>query len=61
MKTLTIFLLLAVLPMMGLAGSRGLDIAFLDATSSNTTKEGKRLAELRHRQVRMMFDSFAVD
>jgi len=29
-----------------LAGSRGLDIAFIDATPANTTKEGKRLAEL---------------
>ena len=29
-----------------MAGSRGLSIAFVDATSSNTTPEGKRLAEL---------------
>ena len=46
MKTLTALLLLAVLPITCSAGSRGLDIAFLDATSNNTTPEGKRLAEL---------------
>ena len=46
MKKLSILLVLSLFPMAGFAGSRGLDIAFLDATPSNTTKEGKRLAEL---------------
>ncbi|MFK7911668.1 MAG: hypothetical protein AB8F34_13855 [Akkermansiaceae bacterium] len=46
MKKLLPLLLLMLLPVASLAGSRGLDIAFLDATPSNTTKEGKRLAEL---------------
>ena len=46
MKKCVLLLLLAVLPSISFAGSRGLDIAFLDATPSNTTKKGKRLAEL---------------
>jgi len=46
MKKLITLLFLTLLPMAGLAGSRGLDIAFIDATPSHTTKEGKRLAEL---------------
>lgn len=46
MKQLTLLILTVILPITGYAGSRGLDIAFMDATPSNTTKEGKRLAEL---------------
>ena len=46
MKILSIILFFSLLPIASIAGSRGLDIAFLDATPSNTTNEGKRLAEL---------------
>ena len=46
MKKRIVALVLSVMPMLAVAGSRGLDIAFLDATASNTTPEGKRLAEL---------------
>jgi len=46
MKKITILLLITLLPMAGFAGSRGLDIAFIDATPAHTTPEGKRLAEL---------------
>ncbi|BDS07848.1 hypothetical protein NT6N_28880 [Oceaniferula spumae] len=46
MKKLTLLLLLCCLPLAARAGSRGLDIAFIDATPAHTTAEGKRLAEL---------------
>ena len=57
MKTLTIFLLLAALAMTGLAGSRGLEIAFLDATPSHSTKEGKRLTELLVMDMKKLYAS----
>lgn len=37
---------LMLLPMISHAGSRGVSLAFMDATASNNTKEGKRLTEL---------------
>lgn len=46
MKKLVTFLLITLLPMACLAGSRGVSIAFVDATSSHSSPEGKRLAEL---------------
>ena len=46
MKNLTILFIIALLPMASLAGSRGVSLAFVDATASNTSPEGKRLAEL---------------
>jgi len=57
MKILSLFLVLTLLPLVAQAGSRGLDIAFLDATPSNTTKEGKRLAELLVMDMKELFAS----
>ena len=57
MKKLIFLLVLSLLPTTGLAGSRGLDIAFLDATPSNTTKEGKRLAELLVMDMKKLYAS----
>ena len=57
MKKFTIILLLALLPMISMAGSRGLNIAFVDATTSNTTKEGKRLAELLVMDMKALYTS----
>ena len=57
MKKFTVILLLALLPMISMAGSRGLSIAFVDATTSNTTKEGKRLAELLVMDMKELYTS----
>ena len=57
MKKLTLLLFLTLLPIVGLAGSRGLNIAFVDATPSNTTKEGKRLAELLVMDMKKLYAS----
>ncbi|MBK1853980.1 hypothetical protein JO972_03345 [Verrucomicrobiaceae bacterium 5K15] len=46
MKKLATLFLLALLPMTSLAGSRGVELAFVDASPPHTTPEGKRLAEL---------------
>lgn len=56
-KQLTILLIVACLPMSGLAGSRGLDIAFVDATTGASSKEGFRLAELLVRDMRALYAS----
>ncbi|MGB0775263.1 MAG: hypothetical protein ACPG32_10340 [Akkermansiaceae bacterium] len=55
MKKLIIFLLAIFTPIAAIAGSRGLDIAFIDATASNTTPEGKRLAELLVMDMRKLY------
>ncbi len=57
MKIITILLFLALLPMVSLAGSRGLNIAFVDATPSHTTAEGKRLAELLVMDMKALYTS----
>ncbi|MBK1831683.1 hypothetical protein JIN77_13185 [Verrucomicrobiaceae bacterium R5-34] len=46
MKKLSLLLLIALLPMVSFAGSRGVELGFIDATPAHTTPEGKRLAEL---------------
>lgn len=55
MKKLNLLLLLTLLPMAAMAGSRGLEIAFMDATPAHTTKEGKRLAELLVMDMRKLY------
>ena len=46
MKKLIILLFITLLPIVGMAGSRGVSFTFVDASPSNDTAEGKRLAEL---------------
>lgn len=55
MKTITALLFFALLPVAGLAGSRGVELAFVDATARHTTPEGKRLAELLLADMRKLY------
>ena len=57
MKILPLLVILVLFPAALQAGSRGLDIAFLDATSSNATPEGKRLAELLVMDMKKLYAS----
>lgn len=55
-NTLTLFLLfLLLLPSQSTAGSRGVDLAFLDATTGTRSKASLRLAELLEKDMRSVF------
>lgn len=57
MKKLTTLLLVTLMPLVAIAGSRGLEIAFVDATPANNTPEGKRLAELLVMDMKKLYAS----
>lgn len=57
MKKLASLILIALLPMASLAGSRGVELAFIDASPPHTTPEGKRLAELLVMDMKQLYKS----
>lgn len=57
MKIPLVLLVLTLFTLAASAGSRGLEIAFVDATASNTTPEGKRLAELLVMDMKKLYAS----
>lgn len=57
MKRVLFCVLFALLPMLATAGSRGLEIAFVDATVGERTQEGLRLAELFEKDMRSLYVS----
>lgn len=57
MKRILCIVGLAILPMLAMAGSRGVDLAFVDATVGERTQEGLRLAELLEKDMRSLYAS----
>ena len=56
-KRLLFFILLTLTPASVLAGSRGVDLAFIDATTGTRSKASLRLAELLEKDMRELYVS----
>lgn len=56
-KRLLFFILLTLTPISVLAGSRGVDLAFIDATTGTRSKASLRLAELLEKDMRELYIS----